>query len=252
MISAVVLAKNEQDNLERCLRSLGWCSEIIVIDDYSRDSTAEIAQKFKAKVFKRELKGSFADQRNFGLKKSQGEWVFFVDADEEVSPALSEEIKKMTTDGEKIGFYLRRQDFFLNQQLKHGETARVRLLRLARRDAGQWVREVDERWELGDLGELGELKELLIHYSHPTLKEFFENVNDRSTLNAQVFYSQRKRVTLVEWLKPVGKFLVNYFCYLGFLDGISGFIFAVGMSFHSFLVRGKLYLLWRRQGGWQE
>lgn len=77
MISTVVLARNEEKNIKRCLSSLQWCDEIIVIDDYSTDKTVEIAKKAKATVYQRALKGDFAEQRNFGLDKACQDWVFF-------------------------------------------------------------------------------------------------------------------------------------------------------------------------------
>lgn len=250
MISAVVLTKNEENNLKRCLSSLCWCDEIILIDDFSSDNTLKIAEEYKTKVFQRNLEGNFSDQRNFGLKKAAGEWVLFVDADEEVPKRLKQEIIKATQNAKGInGFYLKRKDYFLGKWLGFGETARVRLLRLGRKGAGEWQGKVDEVWEIGGIKKT--LKTPLLHYPHPNLTQFLESINERSTLNAQRFYEEGKRVSFFDWLKPGLKFFQNYFLRLGFLDGIQGFIFAILMSFHSFLVRGKLYLIWRKKGGWK-
>ena len=108
MISAVVLAKNEEKNIEECLKSLKWCDEIIIVDDYSEDGTLKKVQsskfkvqndsprgeagKSKLKIFKRRLDNDFAGQRNFGLEKASGDWVLFVDADERVNGQLRSEI----------------------------------------------------------------------------------------------------------------------------------------------------------------
>src|SRR3990167_11562432 len=92
MISAVVLTKNEEKNIERCINSLLWCDEIVIIDDYSEDETINKIKNAKVKIFQRKLNGDFAGQRNFGLEKASGEWVLFVDSDEEVSRELREEI----------------------------------------------------------------------------------------------------------------------------------------------------------------
>ncbi|RJR25253.1 glycosyltransferase family 2 protein [Candidatus Microgenomates bacterium] len=249
-ISAVVLAKNEEKNIKECLDGLKWCDEIIVIDDDSVDKTAAIAKKQGAKVFKRQLEADFASQRNFGLQKASHDWIFFVDADERVGEDLAEEIKARLNQGSlPSGFFIKRIDFFGGKFLKYGETDSIKLLRLARRGSGEWKRAVDETWEIG--GEKSELKSPLRHYSHLSLTDFLTSINERSTLNARVFYNEGKRVTFFEWLKPAAKFIRNYFFNLGFLDGTAGFVFAVLMSLHSFLVRGKLYLIWRREGGWK-
>jgi len=251
MISAVVLTKNEEENIEACLKSLEWCDEIIVIDDYSEDETLKNVQMFKCsnvqkelKVFQRHLNNDFAGQRNFGLKKAKGDWVLFVDADERISESLASEIKlRVTGYGLKVnGFYFQRKDFFLGQQLRHGETPAIKLLRLGRKNSGLWEGKVHEIWKVQ--GEIGQLKNPILHY-HSDLKKFLQGLNHFSTLTAQEFYEQGKRVTFQEWLKPPAKFIQNYFFRLGFLDGTAGFVQAILMSFHSFLVRAKLFMLWK-------
>jgi glycosyltransferase involved in cell wall biosynthesis len=251
MISVIVLTKNEEKNIEACLNTLKWADEVILIDDHSTDKTQELAKKIGAKIFERDLNNDFAAQRNYGLEKAKGNWVFFVDADERVSPQLRAEIKSVTSDQWSVisGYYLKRKDFLFGKELKHGETAKIKLLRLAKREAGQWKRKVDEVWEIE--GEVGTLKNSLIHYSHPSMTQFLESVNFKSTLNARVFYEEGKRTRLVDWLKPKAKFFQNWILRLGFLDGMEGLTMALMMSFHSFLVRSKLYLLWKQEGGWK-
>lgn len=244
MISAIVLAKNEEKNIEECLLGLKWCDEIIVLDDNSTDDTVKIAERLGAKVIKHSLNENFAAQRNFGLEKARGEWVFFVDADERVGKELAEEVKEAIKDDDVAGFYFRRIDHFMGEWLRHGEIGHLKILRLAKKGTGEWKRKVDEIWEIK--GKTKTFRSPLLHYSHPTLSGFLTSINERSTLNAREFYDEGKEVTLVEWFKPKIKFLQNYFLRLGFLDGTQGFVFAVLMSLHSFLVRAKLYLLWAR------
>ncbi|PJE67728.1 hypothetical protein COU95_00835 [Candidatus Shapirobacteria bacterium CG10_big_fil_rev_8_21_14_0_10_40_9] len=251
MISVVVLTKNEEKNIEACLKTLKWCDEIVVIDDNSSDKTVEIAKKLGAKVFIRDLNNDFSAQRNFALRQAQGDWILFIDADEQVSPQLRAEIKSATSNKQQAisGYYLRREDRIWGRVLKHGETTNVRLLRLAKKTAGTWKRRVDEYW--GIAGQTDILKNPLIHYPHQTISEFLESINFFSSLNAQAFYDEGKRTTLLDWFKPPVKFIQNWIFRLGFLDGMPGFTVALMMSFHSFLVRAKLYLLWKREGGWR-
>jgi len=250
MISVVVLTKNEEKNIQECLGGLRWGDEILVIDDNSSDKTRVLAQKLGARVLEHPLGNDFAQQRNFGLQQASYDWIFFVDADERVSPKLAEEIKKKISRTTCSGFYFKRIDFFMGRWLRHGEIDKIRILRLARRGSGQWERSVDEKWRVE--GETGTFKNPLFHYPHQTLSEFLTSINERSDLNAECFYQEGKKVSFWEWLKPLAKFVWNYFFLFGFLDKTAGLVFGVLMSLHSFLVRGKLYLLWRRRGGWKD
>ena len=92
MISVIILTKNEEKNLKKCLESVKWCDEIIIIDDNSTDKTIEIAKKYKVTIYPHPLNNNFSNQRNFGIFKAKNEWILFVDADEIVSDALTYEI----------------------------------------------------------------------------------------------------------------------------------------------------------------
>lgn len=240
MTTAVILTHNDEDIIKRCLASLAWCKEMVVVDDESTDGTVELAKKLGAQVFSRKLNGDFAGQRNFGLNKVRGEWVLFVDSDEVVSPELAQETQGVH--GEYAGYYLKRKDYFLGKWLTHGETANVKLLRLARKDAGKWVRPVHEIWDVK--GNVGELVHPLLHYPHPNVAQFLDEINRYSSVRASYLYS--KGVRSAWWhiiAYPKIKFFVNYFWHLGCLDGTAGAIMALMMSFHSFLVRAKLWKL---------
>jgi glycosyltransferase involved in cell wall biosynthesis len=250
MISTIVLTKNEEKSIEACLKTLKWCDEVIVIDDYSEDKTPQMAEKLGAKVMKHHLNDDFSAQRNFGLKQAKKTWVLFIDADEKVSPQLRAEIKSVISDQRSVisGYYLKREDKIMGKTLKHGETSRVRLLRLARKNAGKWGRRVDETWEI--TGQTTTLINPLLHSPHPTMTDFLKSINFKSSLNAQAFYEKGRQTRFWDWFKPPAKFIQNWILRLGFLDGMPGFIMALMMSFHSFLVRAKLYLLWKQEGGW--
>lgn len=247
MISAVILTKNEEKRIKQSLESLSWCGEIIVVDDYSNDKTKEICEKFGARVYQRALNGDFSGQRNFGLFKAKGDWILFVDADEVVSSQLRQEIESKTVNINGInGFFFKRIDYFFGRWLKHGETAFVRLLRLARRGSGQWRGKVHETWQIK--GEVGCLDNPLIHKRNLTIDEFLIRINFYSSLRAKELYLQKVKTNwfyIVSY--PLGKFIQNYFFRLGFLDGKEGLTMTVMMSFHSFLVRAKLFLLWKNK-----
>jgi len=238
-ISAVVLASNEEKNIRKCLQNLKWCNEILVIDDYSKDKTVQIAKKEGAKVFKRKLNNNFALQRNYGLSKTKSEWVLFIDADEVATKSLRDEILNLKFNIYD-GFFIKRKDYFLRKEIKYGEVGKIRLLRLGKKKQGKWKRMVHEYWSVK--GKVGELKNPLLHFSHPTISEFIEDINKYSNLHAKELKKEKKKSNLfkiVIW--PVGKFIYNYFFELGFLDGKEGFIIGVMMSFHSFLAWSKIW-----------
>lgn len=243
MISAVVLTKNEEINISVCLKSLSWCGEIVVIDDYSTDNTVNIAEEKGARVFRRELNNDFSAQRNFGLEKAKGDWVLFVDADEVVTPRLRDEVIKLLSNKviKYSGFKIRRSDVIWGKELKHGETGNIKLLRLARKGKGDWKRAVHETWEIEC--ETGELLNPLMHYPHQTVKEFISGINRYSTLHAQELVKEGKRSNIFKILMwPKLKFFQNWIFKLGFLDGGPGFVVAMMMAFHSYLAWSNLWL----------
>ncbi|MEK7605469.1 MAG: glycosyltransferase family 2 protein [Patescibacteria group bacterium] len=248
MISAVVLVKNQEGQLKDCLDSLKWCDEIVVIDDDSTDYSVEVAKNMGAKVYTRSLRGNFSQQRNYALEKVKNDWVLFVDADERVSPELSEEIYQQTSQflTSVNGFLIPRVDYLWGRRLRFGETKSSKFLRLARKDKGEWVGQVHEQWKV--IGNTATFKNSLSHYPHQTIREFLSEINFYSTLRAQELHSQKKSVTKLEiLLYPLGKLFYNYFLRLGFLDGVPGLLVCFMMSFHSFLVRGKLWQLNQRK-----
>lgn len=244
MITAIILTKNEERNIVDSLKSLKWCNEIIIIDDYSVDNTIKIAQDLGAKVFKHSLNDDFSKQRNFGLSKARGEWVLFVDADERVTENLKTEISHLTTDSGRTkqlnGYFIKRKDFMWGRELKHGETGKIKLLRLAKRDSGKWEGKVHEEWKVE--GKVGQLKNPLYHYPHQSITKFLQEINFYTDLRAKELYDQKIHTSWIAIIAyPLGKFLLNYLVKKGFLDKTQGLCIAIIMSFHSFLVRSKLW-----------
>ena len=249
MLSVVILTKNEEKNIVDCIDSVSFCDEVIVIDDNSDDRTVELAKRAKTKVFTRALDNDFSTQRNFGLEKAEGEWVLFVDADERIAFELAIEIQdllRLSKSLESNAFFIKRRDVMWGRELMYGETGNIKLLRLARKNVGQWKGKVHETWKIN--GQIGELQNSILHYPHPTIAQFLEEINFYTDLRAKELYEKGIKV---HWWSIIGypkvKFLINYFLKRGFRDGVPGLMFALMMSFHSFLVRGKLWSLWEQK-----
>lgn len=237
MISAVVLTTSNSRSLLKTIESLAWADEIIIVVD---GQTRPKFNNKKINVFSRVLASDFAAQRNFGMKKANGDWVLFVDDDEIISNKLANEILNINSNVN--GYFIRRLDYMWGKPLLHGETGNIKLLRMAKKNAGQWAQSVHEVWNIN--GETGELENPILHYPHPTVADFLDNINTYSTLYATYLFD---RGVKEPWWRivcnPVGKFLQNYILRLGFLDGTAGVIVAIMMSFHSFLTRSKLWKL---------
>lgn len=245
-ISAVVITKNEEKNIQGCLKKVQWCDEVIVIDDHSTDRTVSLAEKSGAKVYTHSLENNFSQQRNVGLEKAKGEWVLFVDADERVSGSLANEIQAMIIENNFDGFYIKREDTMWGKVLHHGEVGNIRLLRFAKKNKGKWYGNVHETWHVS--GKVHTLQNALQHYPHTTISEFLQEINFYTTLRAKELYQQKVRVPWWHIIAyPKAKFIQNYVFRLGFLDGMPGIVLAFMMSLHSFLVRGKLWQLWQEK-----
>ncbi len=241
-ISAVILARNNEDTLAATIASVKFCDETLVIDDASTDKTSAIAEKSGAILHTHDLGSDFAAQRNVGLSKAKGEWVLFIDSDEVVSKELAREIQEVEQKVDVNGFYLKRQDMLWGSPLRHGETQSVRLLRLAKKGKGQWQRPVHEVWNI--TGVVGTLQHPITHTPHPNVAHFLDDINVYSTINAEYLFKEGARVSWWQIVAcPVGKFFQNYILRLGCLDGMPGITVALMMSFHSFLTRAKLWQL---------
>lgn len=253
LITAVILVKNEEKSIDRCIKSLSFCGEILIIDDNSTDNTAKIVGSLASKRIKiilHDLNNNFSQARNLGLQKARNDWVFFVDSDEIISDALAYEILNAVELKDKNlndfdGFYIKRIDSIWGKKLNHGETGNARLLRLAKKTRGLWEGKVHEKWIIK--GRIGNLKNPIVHYPHQSLTEFLHDINFYTTLRSQELYEAKIKVNMISVIiYPAGKFVVNYFAKRGFLDGVAGLIHALLMSLHSFLVRGKLWLMWNK------
>lgn len=241
MISAIILAKNEERNIEKCLAGLKWCNEIIVIDDDSTDLTPDLAKKSGAQVISRKLI-NFSEQRNYGLTLVKNDWVLFIDADEIVSEALSQEILNAIADRNVNGFSLKREDVLWGKKIKFGDGRKLKAIRLGKKNKGKWVGDVHEVWKITQ--PTRELRTKLIHYPHQSISEFLTEINNYSTLRAHELAREGKKssaLSIIFYTK--GKFIDNYLLKLGFLDGVPGLIRALMMSYYSFLVRAKLWII---------
>jgi glycosyltransferase involved in cell wall biosynthesis len=243
-LSVVIITLNEEANLARTLKSVAWADEILVLDSGSIDRTREIAESFHAKVFTESWKG-FAAQKNSALQKATGDWILSLDADEEVDPALGEEIRGTLAGNPTVtGFWIPRKNFFLGRWIRHGGFYPDPKLRLFRRGAGAFEsRLVHEDIRID--GPTASLKNPLLHHAYPTLDGYLEHMNHYSSLGAEMAATARPAgfsvIDIV--IRPRLTFFYNYLLRGGFLDGREGLLLHL---YHANYVSWKYAKAWER------
>lgn len=247
MITAVILAKNEEIHLKELIPTLSFCDEVIVVDNDSTDKTAEVAKKLGARVL-HSSSVRFSELRSLATKAAKNTWLLHIDADERVSTQLQKEICEAVQSEKYAAYAIPRIDIFWGKNVLYGETLGARLkgiIRLVHRDAGQWNGDVHEVFTTKK--PVGKLQNHLVHYSHKGIEDFLQTVNTFSTKRADELYKKGVRLWGLHIIfPPFMKFLYTFIILGGFLDGARGFVYSFMMSFHSFLSRSKLYLLHNR------
>lgn len=242
-LSAVVIAFNEERNIRRCVESLAFAAEVIVVDSESRDSTREIAESLGARVVVAPWRG-YSDQKNLALTFAKHDWVLSIDADEEVSPELREEILSRLSSAESasvVAFTVPRKTIHFQRWIRFGGWYPNRLTRLFRKSQGCWAGGfLHEYWDTRGL--VQPLKHPLNHFSFYDLADQIDRNNHYSSLGAEKLLAEHKAFSVVKLLtKPVTKFLELYLLKQGFRDAMPGFIIAVSAAFSVFLKWAKLW-----------
>jgi glycosyltransferase involved in cell wall biosynthesis len=238
-VTAAVLTFNEERNIRRCLESLAWADEVVVVDSGSTDRTLEIARSLAHRVAHRPWSG-FRAQRAAALAECTHEWVLFVDADEWIPEPLAREIRATLAAGTPhAGFWIRRRNRFLGRWIDHA-WAPDRVLRLFRRDAGSFSGyEPHIHVDLPEGATAGTLAEPFLHHAYSSVSELLAKVNAYSTQFADAdetdhLYSPARLI-----LSPLVSVLKTLVLKRGFLDGARGLIIAWASGHYHFLKYAK-------------
>jgi glycosyltransferase involved in cell wall biosynthesis len=245
-LSVTIVAWNEEERLRPCLESVAWADEIVVVDAESRDKTVQIAREFTDRVMTRPWTG-FAAQKNFAITQGTGDWVLSLDADEEASPELREEIGTTIADPQACdGYAVRRRNIFLGRWIRHGGLYPDWQVRLFRRGRGHFVeRAVHE--SVAVEGRLGRLDGHLVHRSYEGVSDFVERANRYSSLAAAELAREGRRVATHELIvRPLSRFVSMYVLKRGFLDGGRGLLLAALYAYYVFMRSAKAWEVARR------
>jgi glycosyltransferase involved in cell wall biosynthesis len=235
MISVTVITKNEAGNIEDCLRSVAWAQEIVVVDQFSSDGTAEMARNLGARVYQESWKG-FARQKNSAVEKTTGDWILSLDADERITGPLKEEIEE--TIGRKDafhGYFIPRKNFFAGQWIRHGGWHPDYCLRLFKKGSGRFEeRAVHEKVLVK--GPAGYLRNPLEHYTYRSVADYLIRMERYSRLAAlEIPEAKRHSLWQALTLRPAFTFLNMYLLRGGFLDGKKGMFLAASYAYYTFL-----------------
>ena len=224
-LSVVIIARNEEKNIRRCLQSVAWASEIVLVDSGSDDGTVEIAREFNVNVIDRPFTG-YGPAKKEAVNNATSDWILSIDADEEVSPRLKDEITNILADEnvQCAGYFVRRKTLFLGRWIKHCGWYPDYILRLFRKSHGDFNEAVvHEKVVLS--GATGHLKGELLHYSYPSLEDYLRKSNWYTTLGANEAFKKGIRAGWFDIvIKPILSFISHYIVRQGFRDGLEGFM----------------------------
>lgn len=245
-LSVIVITKNEEVNIKRCLESIKWADEIIVLDSGSTDQTLSICRKYTDNVFNTDWPG-FGTQKNRALEKATQDWVLSIDADEELSAELIAEIQTLLKNNSQglSAYRIHRVSSYCGKLIRYGEWRNDRILRLVKRNTARFdTAIIHESLYLLENTKIGLLKNVLWHYAYQDLTQVLRKIDEYSTYSAQLRFEKGQKSNLsIAILRSTWSFIKGYIFKGGFLDGREGFLLAISNAVGVFYRYSKLIYL---------
>jgi glycosyltransferase involved in cell wall biosynthesis len=248
-ISSIIIAKNEEANIRRCIESQSGCVDeiVLLVDEESNDKTYEIAAGYsivKASIVK--WKG-YSETKKDAISLAANDWILWIDADEAITKELKEEINRLKESVPSFTNYsMPRKANFLGKWIKHSGWYPGRVVRLFNRNKAFFNNQnVHENLQVQ--GQTGQLNNDIEHYTDPSVSHYFTKFNLYTTLAANDLKEKGRIFHLGDLIiRPIGIFIKMYFVKMGFLDGIQGFILAIFSSAYVFTKYSKFWELTRK------
>lgn len=245
-ISVKINVYNEEINIAEVCETVAWADEIVVVDSDSTDRTVEIARRYTDKVFNHPFRG-YKDKHEFSDSMTSGDWIFWIDADERVTPELREAIEKLReADPATLpdGFWIPRRTMFLDRWILHSGWYPDYQMRLYRKAASYWDGVAPH--EVAHVrGRTEKLSGELLHYTTQSLSEYHHRADRYTTLAAEYLSKKNKRVRTIDlFVVPIAAFIRTYIFKQGFRDGAPGLIIAMFTAYSVFL---KFAKVWERK-----
>jgi len=239
-LSVVMITKNEEINLPRCLQSVAWADEVVVVDTGSTDATVEVARRHGAVVSSVEWMG-FGRSKQHAVEQASNDWVLVLDADEEVTPELKSALQACLAAPTHHAYRIKRNSYYLGRLIRHSGWQHDYTLRLFHRGHAAFNdKPVHESVQTNS--PIGRVDAPMLHYTYPTLRSHLEKMSLYAALGARSLHDRGRRTSLAgAVLRGFTKFLKMYLWRQGFRDGREGFALA---AMSSFGVMYKYLLLW--------
>lgn len=247
-LSVVILTKNEAGRIQACLESVRWADDVLVIDDESTDETVRLAESLGARVLRRKMDVE-GRHRNWANAQATHDWVLSLDADERVTPELAEEIAAILRNGAAYDTYaIPRRNYIDQRWVRYGGWYPSAQLKFFKKSVMRWEETSVHPRAFSDRP-CGQLRHDLIHYSYRDLADFVEKLNRQTTLEAQKWVADKRRVTLGKALwRSVDRFVRTFVLKQGFRDGVLGFLVAWFASAYQVLSYAKYVEMYQRTG----
>ena len=243
-VTAIVTTFNEEANIGSCIESLLWCDEILVVDSFSTDRTAEIAGAYPKVRFEQRTYYGSASQKNWAMDQVTNDWILIFDADERCTPALQNElVALLRADPRHDAYTIKRRVHFLDKVIRFSGWQHDRVVRLVRRGCARYPnRRVHA--DMITRGTAPILRNPMEHYMADTLDEYIRRIEKYSFWGASQQWKEGKKAGFKEVFgRTVWRFLRTYVFQLGILDGMHGLVFCILQAYGTYL---KWALLW----GW--
>jgi glycosyltransferase involved in cell wall biosynthesis len=242
-ISAKINVYNEEHNIVAVCETLGWADEIVIVDSDSTDRTLELARRYTDRIFNHEFRG-YKDKHEFSDAQTTGDWIFWIDADERVTPELRESIEQVRRRDPKTlpsGFRIARKTYYMDRWIRHAGWYPDYQMRLYRKDVSYWDG-VAPHQTARVRGNVETLAGELLHYTKRSLSEHHRVIDSYTTLAAEHLSAEGKRAgwsALV--FRPLYAFIRSYLLKQGFRDGTPGFMIAIFTAYGVFLRYAKIW-----------
>lgn len=247
-LSAVVNTLNEEENIADCLESLSWVDEIIIVDMNSTDHTREIARRYTDKVFTHQKMGYVEPARNFAIKKTTGDWIIILDADERIPSTLAAKLIEIAEQKEYQFVRIPRRNLIFDSWIKHSRWWPDYNIRFFRRQHVQWSDQIHSIPITKGSGlDLSAKKDLAItHHHYTSISQYLQRLDRYTSIQARQLIDDGYQFEWPDLIKKSSaEFLSRFFAAQGYLDGLHGLSLAVLQAFSEFVVYLKV---WQKQG----
>jgi glycosyltransferase involved in cell wall biosynthesis len=247
-ISCVIITKNEERNIERCIKSVREIADdIVVIDSLSTDKTKEICLSLNVRFIEQPFLG-YIEQKNKALEHSLYPYVLSLDADEALSEELLVSIKQVKKHWQTDGYFFNRRTNYCGKWIRHCGWYPDQKLRLFDKRKGQWEgKNPHDKYTLFSGASQSFLKGDILHYSYYSIDQHIDQIKKFTNIMAQESFKNGKKPSYARLIfSPFIKFIKSYFIQAGFLDGHYGFIICILSSCATFLKYIKTYELFKQ------